>query len=969
MGDGPSVAQPGAPQVTGSGDADWISVKRILADALALPGADRSAFLDAACSGDHVLRREIEVLLAEHETQGPFDAMGDELRALVEGRPPLAPGDRVGGFRIVRALGQGGMGSVYLGEREGEDFDQLVAIKLVERGLAREELEQRLRAERRILAALDHPGIARFLDGGITTEGQPYIVMEYVEGTAIDAFADGARLGVEERLGLFRSVLDAVQYAHQHLIVHQDIKPSNILVRTDGTVKLLDFGVARLMGEESGRSGTISGGHTPGYASPEQMRGEPATLASDVFSLGVLLHVLLTGVRPPSEWGSGPSSIAVPEAAARARGTTARRLRSRLAGDIDAIVLKALATNPADRYSTAQQFESEVRAIAEVRPVEARDGGWRYRASRFILRNRLPVGAAAALVVTLVSGLVATATQARTAAEQARVAARERDLSQQVSELLIGMFEVADPGVVLGESITAREILDRAVDEVDRTLVDQPAAHARMLHEIGRIYHNLGLDEPATNAAERSLELYRGIPDPPPGEVTEVMRLVAEMHAHGGNHGAAVDVLDEVLATERRGLPDTRLALAATLSQLAGEYRGLARYEEAEATWTEALELMEGAAGNQLTAEILYGLALSRHDQGDFAGAEEGFRDAVARLPASHPDDDEVDSPYAARSRHRLGQILMVRGENEESQRLLEEALAIQNRLFAPDHADRLATLKTLATVLVNDGRQAEALPLIEETLELETAALGDDHVAVAGTRYLLGGALLALGREVEAAPILSRTIAVYDDVWGPGHPALVAPTYAVSVARFALGDVVGAHDAALRSSTVARANFGDDHPFVVQAEAQRGRTLYALGMVDSAEVVLRGAVSQGLTTLGPTHEILIRARVRLGTLLWKEGRLAEAEGVLGEAVSAAVEVEGQRGLLRADAEYALGETLAGLGRIDEARRLLASSLSTREAVLPPDHRDVATGRAALARIDGIDRGVEPGPGPSSQRS
>ena len=902
--------------------APWSEIKRILADALERPPAERADFLDEACEGRPELRREVASLVREHDGAGPLDDMQEELRSLVGAIVELAPGDPIGRFRVVRELGRGGMGVVYLARREGADFEQLVAIKVVGPGRARDVMGRRLREERRILASLDHPGIARFLDGDLTPEGLPYLVMEYVEGAPIDGYVEERRLAVRDRVELFRDVLAAVQYAHQHLVVHQDIKPSNILVRSDGAIRLLDFGVARLLADDS-EPRREARGHTPGYASPEQLRGDAATLASDIFSLGVLLRVLLTGSIDELEKGS-------------------------VGADLEAIVRCATAADPHERYATVEQFDHDLAAWSSHRPVRAHAGGRRYRAIKFARRNRVGLGAAAAVLVALLTGLAATATQARRAEEQARLAAEQRDLSQQVSDILVGMFELSDPGVALGETVTAREILDRAAGEVDRSLAGQPQAQARLLHEIGRVYHNLGLEEQALEAATRALAIHRSEPGTATMEI-ETLRLVADLRSDEGDAEAAVRLLDEALVALRAQVPVAESVIAETLSQLAFVRRGRAEYEEAEAAWTEALDLVADGSHDELRADILYGLALARHDQSDFAGAEVRFREAVDLFPARGPRDR--GTPSAAAARHRLGQLLMIRGDAAEAEILLEEALAMQSRLFEPGHRDRLATLRTLATLRVNAAEYEEGASLLEEAHRLSSASLGSEHPDVAQIGYLLGAALIRVGREDEAVTLLTDAVRVYTATYGATHPYLVTPAHVLSQARHLAGDVDGATEAAITSLEAAKANYGEDHLFAVQGLAQVGLRAAATGMTDSASVTLRTALDRGVRAAGSEHRIVIRAQISMGSLLLAQGRAREAEELLRGVVDVVTRTQGPNNPLRADSELGLGRALVALGRPDEARAVLTAALGRREASLPPDHHLVGEVREALAGI------------------
>ncbi|HEV2843761.1 MAG TPA: serine/threonine-protein kinase, partial [Thermoanaerobaculia bacterium] len=431
----------------------WRTVDRIFAQALELPPAERAVFLDAACAGDAGLRRDVERLLGADERNDTFmERPAGELL----GWRPLAgedeEGGRLGPYRLLRRIGGGGMGTVYLARRDDEQYQQEVAIKVLRAGLEATEAYHRFIAERQILARLQHPNIARLYDGGTTEDGRPFLVMELVDGLPVDQYCDQGQLNVDQRLGLFRRICSAVEHAHQNLLVHRDIKPGNILVTPDGEPKLLDFGIAKqLEPKVATDSGPLTRTGlrimTPSYASPEQVKGEAVTTASDVYSLGVLLYELLTGRSPyPSaevtyeieraicEQEPERPSVAVfragavsPEEIASARKARPQALQRRLRGDLDNIVLMALRKEPGRRYGSVAKLSRDLERHQEDLPVAARADTLRYRARKFVVRNR--AGVAAAVAVFLLVSLLVVGFMARLI-EQRHQVARERDKAQ-----------------------------------------------------------------------------------------------------------------------------------------------------------------------------------------------------------------------------------------------------------------------------------------------------------------------------------------------------------------------------------------------------------------------------------------------------------------------------------------------------------------------------------------------------------
>ncbi|HVS02414.1 MAG TPA: serine/threonine-protein kinase, partial [Thermoanaerobaculia bacterium] len=438
----------------------------IFAAALELKPAERGAFVDGACGGDPALRGEVDRLLAAAEDPPPdgAGALGDRaphlLAALEEelsAAPPAGTGQRIGPYRLVEVLGRGGMGVVWLAERDDGAFSKRVALKIVPDWEASDDLPRRLRAERQILAGLEHPNIARLLDGGVTAEGVPYLVMEHVEGEPIDAYCEGRDLGVRDRLALVLAVCDAVAAAHRRLVVHRDLKPGNILVTAEGGVKLLDFGIAKLLDEGGDGGPTRTGLHplTPQFAAPEQLTGGPITTATDVWGLGALLYRLLAGRSPHAAQGTTTQAVmrAICEEDPRPPSRAARQpqLARHLAGDLDAIALRALRREPAERYASVEALADDLRRHLRGLPVAARPPSLAYRA-RKLARRRPGAVAAAALalgaIVVVVLGLL----------QQARLAERERLRAEAVTAFFTGVLRQADPDEARGGEITLRQL-------------------------------------------------------------------------------------------------------------------------------------------------------------------------------------------------------------------------------------------------------------------------------------------------------------------------------------------------------------------------------------------------------------------------------------------------------------------------------------------------------------------------------
>ncbi|HLE83234.1 MAG TPA: serine/threonine-protein kinase, partial [Thermoanaerobaculia bacterium] len=619
--------------------------------------------------------------------------------------PPRArAGERFGAYVVESEIGRGGMGEVYLGRRADRAYEGRVAIKVLPRTAAGPELARRFHQERQILASLDHPNVARLLDAGTSAEGEPFFVMEYVEGSAIDEWCDLRRLPVADRLRLFLRVLDAVQAAHRALVVHRDLKPANVLVTPAGVPKLLDFGIAKLLDagafpQAAETTITALRPMTLTYASPEQVTGGPITTATDVYGLGVTLYRLLTGRLPYRDGvplqraiphdDPVPASATITAEAARDRGAEPSQLRRLLEGDLDVILQTALAKEPSRRYGSAEAFAADLDRHLRGLPVSARRPTFAYRTAKFVRRNRLAAALgtvlaasvlAFALSMAMLAGRLASerdrAEAARLEAESERDRARTEELeAEQVAALLVDLFSKPDPGNSRGEAVTAREILDRGMERVTEGLEGQPRVQAELLDTIGRAYNRLGLFGPAAAPLEQGLELRRRTLGPDHPETLASLYNVADNVRDAGDFGRAVELYRQTLDGRLRALGPDSTEVAETLEALAHAVR--------------------------LTSS-------------DFAEAESLLERALA-IRRRHPEDELG----LAQTLHYLANIEGERRRPREAEALFREIREIRLRLWGEDHPETLMASKGIADALRVQGRYAEAEAIFRRVLEL----------------------------------------------------------------------------------------------------------------------------------------------------------------------------------------------------------------------------------------------------------
>ncbi len=651
-----TAGAPGNPQAE-----RWARVGEILDAVLDAGTAEREQILDERCAGDAGLRAEVESLLrAEAVADARLEAPALEWAgALADGcgfdaaAPEHVRGERIGPWRLVEEIGRGGMGTVWRAERADGAYEQPAALKLIRRGLDSDAILARFVGERSILARLQHPHIARLIDGGIAGDGRPYFAMELVEGEPITDWCDRRRLSVRDRIRLLLSAIDAVQYAHQQLVVHRDLKPSNILVTAAGEVKLLDFGIAKVLDASAGRADAATMTQfgfrmlTPEYAAPEQLRGEAVTTATDVYALGVLLYELLTGLRPTAARGQRGAAAEAPneasvraptrpstqvsDAVARLRASTTPRLRRNLRGDLDTIVLRALHEEPERRYRTAEALRRDLLRHLAGRPVHARpDSRW-YRLRKFVARHRTGVVAAALVAASLAAGLVATAWQARRAELRALEAGRQAQRAEEVKAFLITVFESGGPREWRGKEPTARELLDAGAKRVDEELAGNPELHAEMQAIIGELYFDQGRLDPAERLLRSSLEQRRELSGEDSESYADSLGKLADLLYVNGDWTQARQAQVQALRILRQRFgehPRTAAALASlSLTELA-----LGNAVEAIDLQRQALDIDRRALGpsHVRVADDMRILAALLVDRGGGAEAGPLFEQALA---------------------------------------------------------------------------------------------------------------------------------------------------------------------------------------------------------------------------------------------------------------------------------------------------------------------------------------------------
>jgi len=728
--------------------ARWRALSSHLDLALDLPPADRDGWVAALEPQEPTLSRELRALLAEHEA-----ISGDAfLQESVSSRPDVSSaGRRIGAYTLVSPIGHGGMGTVWLATRSDGRFDGNVAIKLLNLGLLGRAGESRFAREGQILARLRHPNIARLLDAGVAAMGQPYLVLEHVDGAHVDEYCVRHGLDVRARVRLFVDVLAAVAHAHANLIVHRDLKPSNVLVTADGQVKLLDFGIAKLLDVDAGlASTTVQGGpaFTPSYAAPEQLNGAPITTATDVYSLGMLLYALLGGSLPsrggtPAEWLASAVEHELPRLSCVAPNGQALR------GDLDNIVAKALKKVPGERYASVSAMADDLGRYLRHEPVTARRDTLAYRTAKFVRRRRVPVAVAAVVALGVTS--IVTFYTVRLGLERDR-AHQEAAKSTRVTELMISLLTGADPYPSRTGEPTVRSLLDAGADRLAKDLQDQPAVRAELITAIGRVYQRLGAYDKATPLLEQAVEHGRASGDDTPA-FSQALNDLGVLRRERGNVKDATPLLEEALAMRRRLYGREHKDIAVTLVELGRAYEDAGAPERAEPLFREALAMRERIFGDahKETATSKSSLALLLWRRGDLAAAEPLFRQSLDTSRALLGEDH----PNVASSWNNLGLILLDKGDHAVAEHMFRQSLAIKRKVLGATHPTLAPSLNNLAGSLREQGRYNEARSFAEEALRLTREQLGGDHPSLATYEVSLARIELAGGDAARAERLL----------------------------------------------------------------------------------------------------------------------------------------------------------------------------------------------------------------------
>lgn len=825
----------------------WDEINRIVDAALDLNQKEQKTYIEKQCKGDKELKKQVVDLLRNIEASQATSfldlskAYPQHLAAnLLEEHDQKIQcsslsGEVVGSYKILDLIDHGGMGSVYLAERADEAYDQYVAFKVIRRGMDTPSNIARFKRERQILANLDHHNIAKLLDGGITGEGLPYLVMEFVEGKPLIEFCDQEQLNLNQRLSLFGSICETVQHAHNNAVIHRDLKPSNILVSPDSKIKILDFGIAKMLetkGLEQNQYQTHPGSRllTIGYAAPEQIEHKTITTATDTYALGTLLYELVTGVHPfnrddkklsemeqlirkktpdcPSDrFMNLPSEDQ--KQIAILRNMTASSLYQELQGDLDAIVMKALRKEPVARYSSTEQLVEDLKRREKNLPVIARSDTFRYKTGKFIKRNKTALSVAAGVMMLLAAFLIFHTMQIT---EERYRAELEAQKAQKSLEYLVGVFQHADPYQTGSQEITATQILEDGTDFINDEIQDAEIK-ASLSNALGTIYQNLGKYDKAKPLLYEALKHNKNRSSADDPDLAASMRDWAGYNMKTANYDTAKKYFQKsAVIFQENGYKDEYASVTGELGWI--NYRE-GNYEDADSLINEALKMnlsIHGLESKEAAMDLQY-LGWVKNAQGDYSSAEKLFQKSLSIRETVLGTEHRL----VAQTLQSLGRVLYNKGEYEKAKEKEKEALSIQKSIFDGDHPEIATTLNIIGLIQMRQEEYENAESHLGEALEMRLKFYGENNPDVLKSRNDLATIYYFNREYVKAAKLFRKVAELNKQLRGSSHPELATSLNNLAKSLQKAGQKEQALKHYMRSIQIGRSNYPADHPKLIQ--------------------------------------------------------------------------------------------------------------------------------------------------------
>jgi len=932
----------------------WQRLQTLYDEAMTLATSHRPQFVIDSCEDDKLLRDQLLSLVMQSDDNRAEATTGFAKRS----QTTLESGYVIGRYRVLRQLGVGGMGSVYLAERADSEFQQQVAIKLVNSDLVSPNVIARMRGERQILANLNHPNIARLIDGGATSEGLPYLVMEYVEGTRIDLYCSTNNLDINARLLLFKQVCSAVHAAHQQLIIHRDIKPSNILVTPAGIPKLLDFGIAKLLDANTRISDTAltlvnERMLTPEYASPEQIRGEPLSTASDVYALGILLYELLTGTRPYRFKGTTlhqleqfmqshtplkPSAV-IEQLPASTRATDITLSKS-LRGDLDNIIMKAMHKDTVRRYGSASALADDIDNYLSSRPISARPDTMGYLVSKFWKRNRWAVTSAAAMFVLIVALTIFYTWRLTT---ERNIAQRERLTATRVSDFMTEVFRVANPNESRGNTVAAREVLDAAVKHIDKDLSKEPEVQIALLRKMAQAYVGIGLWNEAEGLLQRAIKLQTDASGEKRIALADTYVELASVQRRLAKFRNEWDSLEVALQIRHSLHADRDVSAVPSLVAWARNLANRGNIDEATQTLVIAEKIAEEA---QPSSALVLGKIYSAHgdilyDANRYKEAEQYYRKAA---PLLHNTLDQGADPYVDNA-IMIGGSLISQVRLGEARQFMSELIKELTTLYPSNHPLLASAWNELGIAYCDSGMYSDCSKAFQKSTDVEEQ-LSPKSMRTAMMYGNLGSAYRDAGNLDAALHALDKAIALFIELEGSNDANLMGIYYEQAAALRLKGDLTAAERALQAGEKVLAHTTDKENPTRYFLQLERGRWLTAKGKAAIAATKLQSTLDE---TPKEAKRLLANVYLALGEALDHTGKCDESIRQIRTAYDIRKTALPATNWYIYEAENSLGNALSKCGHIDEAQPLLTNSVEKLRQQRPKNDVSLAMAEKNLA--------------------
>lgn len=952
----------------------WQKIGILFEEALKMKEPERTEFLKSACDDDNEMLEEVRSLI-EADTNVP-SVLKDNVESINITHGTDYEGKIIGKYKIIRQIAVGGMGSVFLAERADGQFEQKVALKIIKPGMSSDEIIKRFQFERQILARLQHPNIARLYDGGLTDDNLPYFTMEYVEGETIDEYCDKNNLSVEERLRLFTKVCKAILYAHRNLVIHRDLKPGNIFIKKDGTVKLLDFGIAKVFTEDDlpeQPALTRTGLHimTPEYASPEQIKGDPVTTSTDIYSLGLILYKLLTGENAYEIKNTSaielekiichtkpqkPSTLIKTlqtrdniktTRISSERKTQTDKLIKKLSGDLDNICLMALRKEPERRYPSVERFQRDIINYLEERPVWARQSTIRYRTRKFVSRHRISVISAALLFLIVALLTTFYMIQLRKERDKAEL---ESQKAKEVAGFLKDIFKLSDPYEARGDTITVRELLDKGSFKIHRELSDQPDVKATMLNIMGQVYENLGLYEKSEALLKEALDIRRKIKYNNI-DVGKSLNSLGQLYLTKGEYEKAKPLLEEALSVYEN-LSETNYENYADAIDNSAWYSNVTgNYNRSDSLYALAIKVLKENSKdkNEMLFVTMNDLALNYHEEGKYEESESLFKETLELQKKLY---GEKPHPEVSTTTYNLAELLRDRGNYDEAERMFKSSLKMDIQLNGQEHPDVAYSLQGLASIYRLEGNFKEAEKLYLQVLSMRKKFLGDEHPDVAYATYNVGLLFYSEEKYDSSKKYFMQALTMHRKLNGANHPSVAKCLEKLSYIEFKNEKLNKAENLIRHSIEINKESIGEDN-------ISYANNLLVLSMIKSAineydtVAVLNSEVLKTTKEVMGTDESPFMANCLkvMAKLAINENHYTKADSLFKQSLKLYNQVLGRINISTISASFDYCKLLIKLNYIGNAEKIVNENLDILKKKFEEDDWKIAEGNGILGEI------------------